>query len=387
MSNPTAEKSRLDSVILTRCERTREGFLKAPAVVTRAGIFEYRRSDGSVRRELRRPEQVFRADSMASVQNIPFVDEHPYRDGGFVTSQNARRLSRGYSGSPSYKDGNNLCVDVIVTDADTIAQIEAGKKQLSLGYTVNTIEVPGEWLNPETGRTERYDAEQIDIKGNHIASVKVGRAGNAELRLDANLNADIPQERDMVQIKLDNGKIVEVTEEVAEAFHRESKRADDAERLFVESDTTVQTLTGEKEGLTKRLDEAENSDKFNARVKARVALLSQAHSVLPKAEHTKLDAMSDVDIMQAVIRCDAGEPELKFEGHTPERIMGRFDQVMAGRKSKSGDGGLGAKILEGRLDGDDKAEDGKDQDPEMARKKKLTERWKEPVKKGKKDGK
>ena len=58
---PTAESPmRFDLAGLTgRAQRTPQGFLRAPAWVTRVGVFPYRRADGTVQRELRLPEEVF----------------------------------------------------------------------------------------------------------------------------------------------------------------------------------------------------------------------------------------------------------------------------------------------------------------------------------------
>ena len=192
----------------------------------------------------------------------------------------------------------------------------------------------------------------------------------------------------MVKIKLDDGKTVEVDEAVAEAFSRLGKRADEAERLFVESDSKAETLKGANDGLKARLDEATKEELINARVAERVSLVTSAQAILPKAEHVKLDSMKNVEIMQAVIRQDAGEPEMKFDGFSDERIQGRFDQVLAGRKAKKvGDGGLGKKILEGRRqDAGGSDDEGAKSPEEMAkeRKDRLVNRYKTPISEKKK---
>jgi hypothetical protein len=42
-------------------------------ILTRVGIFEYRRPDGSIRRELRLPEEVFAQESLASYKGKPVI--------------------------------------------------------------------------------------------------------------------------------------------------------------------------------------------------------------------------------------------------------------------------------------------------------------------------
>jgi hypothetical protein len=49
--------------------------------------------------------------------------------------------------------------------------------EISAGYKCRIEETPGVWFNPATGQSERYDAVQRDIKVNHIALTRMGRAG------------------------------------------------------------------------------------------------------------------------------------------------------------------------------------------------------------------
>lgn len=378
---------RLDSVVLTKSELDKStGFLKCPAQVTRPGIFTYMQG-GKVRRELRRPEEVFRADSMATLQNKPFVHGHPYSLGGEVNASNARRIMRGMTGGVAYKDGNNLCVDVFITDEESIKAAKAGKIALSAGYTVDTIEQPGEWEG------QRYDAEQVNIRYNHVAQVAVGRAGkDAKLRLDENLNEISTQESEaMVKIKLDDGREIEVTEEVASAFRKAGEfqaaaiqRADDAEAELTITRNELATVTGERDGMKTRLDgltseERKTAEKtaFLATVKARTALVATAQTILPAKDHARLDSMEDVEIMQAVIRADAGDAELKLDADE-KYLKGRFEQVIVsrGKGAKRSDSGtdLGRQINAARADEKDEEEDGEDEAEK--KKKKLTERYK-----------
>ena len=59
---------RLDSLPLNQTYFTPEGYLMDRPILTSTGIFEYTNPDGSVRRELRLPEEVFAAQSVASNQ-------------------------------------------------------------------------------------------------------------------------------------------------------------------------------------------------------------------------------------------------------------------------------------------------------------------------------
>ena len=57
---PTLTKViRLDSLPIEQTCYTEEGYLKDRPILTSCGIFEYKNPDGSIRRELRLPEDVF----------------------------------------------------------------------------------------------------------------------------------------------------------------------------------------------------------------------------------------------------------------------------------------------------------------------------------------
>lgn len=62
---------RLDSLPLGQTSFTPEGYLKDRPILTSTGIFEYTNPDGSVRRELRLPEDVFDPESLSSYKGKP----------------------------------------------------------------------------------------------------------------------------------------------------------------------------------------------------------------------------------------------------------------------------------------------------------------------------
>lgn len=62
-----------------RASVNEDGYLEDVPVVGRIGIQLYRNPDGSVRRELRPPEEVFNADSLASFKGKPITIGHPGR--------------------------------------------------------------------------------------------------------------------------------------------------------------------------------------------------------------------------------------------------------------------------------------------------------------------
>lgn len=169
---------RLDRGELKPARRMPDGRLIAEGLLTRAGVFSYRNPDGSERRELRPPEEVFRADALQSFAMVPLTNDHPT---DLLDTKTARRHAVGGVGENVRKDEDFVRAPITVWDADTIAQMEAGKLALSCGYQVDLDETPG--VHPLYGR---YDAVQRNIRGNHVALVQAGRAGEAaRVRMDA----------------------------------------------------------------------------------------------------------------------------------------------------------------------------------------------------------
>lgn len=154
-------------------KRTPEGFLLIEGLkVARTGELLYGPDevpveagpDGLVR--IRRDDQeVFRDESLASLNGKPFVEDHPDED---VTPANWRKLARGHLLHPRRGEGvDDMFVmgDLLVTDQEAIDAIEDGKCEISLGYDAEY-----EQIEPGLGR-------QKNIVVNHIALVDKGRCG------------------------------------------------------------------------------------------------------------------------------------------------------------------------------------------------------------------
>lgn len=159
--------------------RMPDGRVVVDAYFTRAGVFPYTRKDGSVERELRLPEHVFDRASMQSFANLPVTNDHP--DVGLLDSRTARSYAVGATGDSVTRDGERMRGQIVVWDAKTIAEMDAGKLQISNGYTCDLVRSPG--VHPQYGA---YDSIQTNIVGNHSAIVADGRAGPViRARMDA----------------------------------------------------------------------------------------------------------------------------------------------------------------------------------------------------------
>jgi len=248
---PTMEAIRYDRTEI-KATRTDEGYLIDTPIVGRIGIQLYKNADGTIRRELRPPEEVFHSDSLKSFAGKPITDEHPSEP---VTAKNAKRLSVGTMKGEGRQDGNDVVAPIIVHDGEMIDKILKGdKRELSLGYKVNLEEMPGVWNGQE------YDAIQRNIRINHLAIVPRGRAGNARLNLDRhdavlfNHEEEKTMSDNLGRIRLDSGLEYQAAPEVVVAF--EKMRSDNAELTgkLKETGTKVQALEGERDTLKARVD-------------------------------------------------------------------------------------------------------------------------------------
>lgn len=175
---------------------TEEGYLVDHPVVTSCGIFEYINPDGSIRRELRLPENVFSESSLKTYKGKPIIITH---DAGVVNKENVDREQVGTILSEGYRDKEDVRAEIIIHNTDAMKQ--RGFKELSLGYNLDLLEEPGTWNG------EPYDAIQTNIVINHLALVASARAGE-----QARLNIDSSDEQELkggkVKMSEDKNKTV-----------------------------------------------------------------------------------------------------------------------------------------------------------------------------------
>lgn len=292
----------------SKIARTPQGGLKVPAYLTREGVFEYRNPNGSVRREYRPAAEVFKADSLATLDDAPVTDLHP----GMVDTTNHKEVSKGHVRDVK-QDDRMVAAYVLVQDSELIKAVESGaRKEISCGYTCNFDATPG--VTPDG---LPYDGIQKDIRYNHVALLPpgAGRAGSqVSLRLDSTTAVQLPNQevRIVTKITFDGKEYVEGSKEHLDAMTAkiavETKRAD--------------ALEGERDQLKKDLAEA--PAKVAASMQARAALETSARKVL--GADVKFDGKSDLDVMSMAIA--HVDPSVKLDGKSAEYVSGRFDSVL-----------------------------------------------------------
>lgn len=337
--------TRFDAAPLGQVKRTPQGFLRARARLTRTGVLTYRRKDGTVSRELRRPEQVFAPESLATLGDAPLTDLHP---SVMVSPDNARELSVGHVSQSSVRvDGNYVDADVVVTDAKMIGAVLGGtRREISAGYKCKLVVGAGVYNG------ERYDAEQTNIVYNHagIGPKQWGRAGaECAVRLDGGSDdfaldaddayvtdaADAPDEdvdpkgpkgtaMELVTLRVD-GIDCQVTPSAAQVLNKGITQRDEsiaqASKDAAATKARLDALQGELDGTKAKLTEAADPKRFDTAVTERIGLLERARTVL--GETTKLDGKSTREIKELVVL--KLQPKAELAGKSDEYVSARFD--------------------------------------------------------------
>jgi len=157
------------SKISDNMAKTPEGFLLCQNVpIARIGKQEYLGSElpieGASPDDIivvyRDPEDVFAKSALASFEGKPVTNEHP---SDMVNPQNVDGIVKGVAQNIR-QSGDYMVADLLIYDALLIAEIENGKREVSCGYKAMYEERDGRIC-------------QINIEGNHIAVVDLGRAG------------------------------------------------------------------------------------------------------------------------------------------------------------------------------------------------------------------
>ena len=168
---------RYDIGTLRKPVRMGNGWLRVDGHLTRTGVFEYMNPNGSIRREYRPADEVFKADSLESFALVPLTNNHPPEA---LNATNTKAFAVGNVGETIRQDTDHVRATIVITDGDAARAAESGKTALSCGYSCDLDETPG------TFNGERYDAIQRNIRGNHVALVDSARAGpTAKIRMDA----------------------------------------------------------------------------------------------------------------------------------------------------------------------------------------------------------
>lgn len=341
---------RFDVGEISGVEISPQGYLRCDGRITRVGVFTYRDSRGDIRRELRLPDEVFRADALGSFALAPLTNDHPAEE---LNPRNTGKYQVGTIVDPR-ADGEFIAARIQITDAAAIEAVEAGRRDLSCGYVADLEERGGVTAGID-GIADglRFDAIQRNIRGNHVALVDVGRAGpGAALRLDhadaemisdptrnpdpkpatKRAGAPDPGEPMSIKIKID-GVDHEVGETAAQAIAKSQQAAEaelTAARAATETeraraDAAEEALAAEK---IARAD-AEDPARIRKAIDSRLELERVAAPIL--GAEVKLDGLDELEIKRQVVIKAAKDPEAakaKLDGCDPTYLGARYDAAI-----------------------------------------------------------
>lgn len=369
---------------------TPQGGLRVEAAVARAGVLPY--SDGARSwKEYRPADEVFAADSLASLRGAPVTDEHP---AALVTPETFAAVSRGHAADDCRRDADLLVVDLMVQDADLVAKVRAGeRREVSCGYTCEVDPTPG-----VTTDGERYDAVQRNIRHNHVALLAPGEGRSGpevslrldgaafEVRLDA---AGEPMKKIKIagrEIKLDAAE----DEVVAQgAVDEVQKKADDGGEAIAACEASQAALTdamtqiavlaaklkaaeAAKEVAPEVTEEMVPEEVLDAALAKRLALHDDARRVL--GAEVKLDGLKPAGVRAKVIA--AAFPSVKLDGLSTDRIQGLYDAALLGAAERND--GLAAAHRAAAGPGVDRADATDDATPAGLRRR-TEDAWKRPI--------
>lgn len=326
---------------MAKAFRRDRGTLRAPiyladgsaiveAVITRAGVFEYRADDGiNIVREYRSPKEVFNPNSMRSFEHMAVTLHHPRE--GLVTIENRSALGKGSVLEGVRRDGNDLVARLHITDGELLRALKAGTVAVSCGYEQHLVKGAG-----VTEDGERYDAAQTDIEGNHVAIVDVARAGDvARVRMDsATMIAGSSPVQESTMFK---------TIEEATAAYNAEKLAREQALASYEAQKQVavgaQKLASEATARADAADEkATKSEKLRvdgeknaiANARARVSLEDTAAKVLRTdgEEAPKFEGKTDTEIKISVIEKLTGKPLASEKRADAAYVAARYDAAI-----------------------------------------------------------
>lgn len=389
----------LDNGRLGKVERTSTGGARIPARIARCGVLEYRNPDGSIRRELRLPEEVFHPDSLATLAGVPVIDIKDHT--GLVTPESWRKVSLGHAESVHEDSGHWIGATLVIQDKETLDGIERGDRtELSCGYVSRNEVNPGVWNG------QPYDVIQRGIRYNHVALCPPnrGRSGpSVGLRLDADnklaphwsvSNDTQEQEQEMtVKIKLDGKEYEEGSAQHIEKLDAMSKaevaglkkvidetqaKLDAKEAAFKKKDEEVEEVKKKSADFIK-----EEKSKMRSAARAAVRLYRAFKRAVAKDEddedEEKMDALLDDCVekpREVMVRAlKEGAPDFKFDDRSDDYVTARFDAFVEQRTKETGVDSvlLAAKGAQEEVQRMDSKNRGGGEDPVAAAAKKMRE--------------
>lgn len=295
--------------------QTKDGFLRAKVTFARVGVFAYSDANGQIRQEAKLPEELFSEFTIQSAKNVPVTDGHPpiTDNKGLINTENYSKYVKGTLGDNIEIGKNTLDAYETIFDSQLIADLKAGeKREVSIGFETVIDNTQGEFEG------QRYDSVQRQIRINHIAHVRKGRAGETvKIHLDA---AEQKQGETMSLTLTEDDKkgiVQSLTDSIKSLF-----KLDEIKKRTDEMESTIKTRRDEDEiqELKKRVTTLETENENLRRDLSRQVPVEKQVPTVP-TEQPKIDE-SEI-IKKTIALIDATKtilPEFKFDGQDERQI-------------------------------------------------------------------
>lgn len=312
-----------DMLTVDGLKRTEDGYYTANVRAARTGVQIYRgsevgRPDMEFVKVYRPESEVFSKRSLKSYAHRPVTNDHPPVA---VTADNWKEYSIGHVGDEVIRDGQFVRVPMVLMDAAAIADVEAGKRQLSLGYSTDL-----QFKSGVTKDGQEYDAIQTDIRANHLAVVAAARGGpkliigddKKETAMSEKLTKTVTV--DSLSVLTDDmgaqilqrhmGQTTDSLKAATEKVSSLEKQLADANTALAAAQAETAKVTETKDAeiavMKKQLaDSAITPEKLDTLVKDRAVVVGKARTVL--GDKLVADGKSIDDIRKQVVDAKMGD--------------------------------------------------------------------------------
>lgn len=312
------------------------GYLIVDAYLAKVGVVE-RFENGELKKEFVSEEELFKTDSIATLEGSPVTRNHPVENGKrvFVDTKNTQYHAIGMViGTPekSEEDGEIfLKAKLSITDNTAIDDILKGRlRQVSPGYIASEIKATGNYKGKEFNRIQK------NRRYNHQAIVPEGRGGEkVRVKLDGvddyfyidDFKTDSENEKEKIVTMLIDGLDVDVKANEEKIVR---KAIDDRDNKIKSLETQIQTDKAKFDSLNNELKtEKEKIAKFDSKdyikeARKRIKLEDSVKLIL--GDSFKCDGLDDIELAKSALK--KMKPDLDISNEKDDYIFARFDTAL-----------------------------------------------------------
>lgn len=325
-------KTRYDKAYIQDFSETSEGYLTITTCpITRPGVFPYMGDSGEIQMEAKLPDDLFSEKTIQSAIAKPITDDHPTE---LVTASNYQKYAKGMTHTDAAVRDNKLAISFTITDAATIKKIQAGKRELSIGFSADVQKETGSYGGA------KYDAIQRNMEINHIAIVDQGRAGpTVAIRGDSAAfmvegNQKHTGGENMATIKIDSkdyevDSVVKARIDALDAQVEVNKdKAAQLDKVTGERDALQTKNTQLEKDLAEEKEKAPTLDSLDQMVTDRMELVAKAHTFIGDSFESakKTDRAIKEEVILSVNK------DFKGDGKSDDYVDAFFDALTAGKQ-------------------------------------------------------